>query len=275
MMRWAIYLRDGRTLYLLRELAHAAGRAFLVTLFACSIASNSASAAEPSSTTRYRLIEGRGNSACEDFLRNLNAFPPQEPPLVCQLKIHPSRREFSLPGWQEMDIRGNLPLIYEAERLLVRFTPTGSTPPPFSAWRAKYETRLASGDVQPRLRRLRVDLNGSGAETLISYEPVRDECQAELKKYQLTDGPGGHVFVLRQDSKQLQSFGGLHGTEERTEVLLYQKKVPYFVTAGPDGVVSRGSTREVWSVGIHPVDPKLTPDGRYRVRHLCTFHTDR
>ena len=87
-------------------------------------------------------------------------------------------------------------------------------------------------------------------------------------------GPGGHMFVLRASTQKLEPFGGLHGTEESTDVLLY-KKSPYFLDAGFDIERLLNDTKKVWFVGLHPISKRRTYDDRYLIQHQCVYHIDR
>lgn len=223
--------------------------------------------ADATNKPRYRLIQGMGYTACEAFLRNLNAFPPEEPAMICEQKIHPSHPEFSLPDWEEMDVQNNLQLIYEIESKLWIFTPIGKTPEPLEEWRNKYQERLKSGKAKPRLRKFVADLNGNGIETLISYEPLADECRASLKRIQYVDGlngPGGYVFVLRTTSNKLEVLGGV-AAQLRADVWLYRNKHPYFLNAH--------ATDEEAIIGLHPVSSRQY-FGQYMIGQRCRARVD-
>jgi hypothetical protein len=89
-------------------------------------------AQERANQPRYWLEKGAGYAVCQEFLANLNAFPPEEPPLMCEQKIHPSHPEFTRPVWEEMEIEANIRLIHQAESLA--FTPIGAAPKSFEEW---------------------------------------------------------------------------------------------------------------------------------------------
>jgi hypothetical protein len=38
---------------------------------------------------------------CRAYLANLNAFPPETPPMVCEAMIHPAFPDFSKPAWRQ------------------------------------------------------------------------------------------------------------------------------------------------------------------------------
>ena len=238
-------------------------------------------AADSMDPSRYRLVEGNGYTVCEAFLKNLNAFPKDEPPMVCEQKIHPSHPEFTRPLWEEMNVQNNLKLIYQAESLMVRFTPSTTTPKPYTPqpyeeWEKKYQQRIKSGEAIPRLRKAVWDLNGNGPETLIWYDDRINQCRDDMAKYKTQyGGGGGHIFVLRSKTGVLEPFGGLLGTEGRTDVVLYRNKSVYFTNAYPDAVLGKVKNRPVWAIGVHPISPRLTGKGKYLIRHRCVYHADR
>jgi hypothetical protein len=180
-------------------------------------------AQEPPTIDRYRAVANLSYTVCAAFLRNLNALPPDEPAMVCEARLHPTHPEFSLPAWEELPIAENLPLIYETERLLWRFTPIGVEARPFEEWEQSYQERISSSEVNPRLRKTRVTMAGND-ETLISYEPVANSCQIERETTGLSNGPGSFLFVLRADTGELQTFGGTLGFQETADVLLYRAR---------------------------------------------------
>src|SRR6267142_194097 len=103
---------------------------------------------------RYRLVNGKGYSVCEAFLKNLNAFTEAEPPMLCEQKLHPSHPEFKIPKWEELNIDNNLQLVYAAESQLWEFTPIGQKPSPFDEWVKSFRARVTAGKAKPRSRKL-------------------------------------------------------------------------------------------------------------------------
>lgn len=217
------------------------------------------------STSRYQLTKGRGYSVCEAFLRNLNAFPSSEPPMVCEQKIDGSYPQFSRPGWEHLEIERNLQIAYTAELMIPMLTPAGTQPPPFTQWLDTFEKRgIAAGRVEPRLRQTRLRLADGTVETVVSYDPGGSECLAELRNRGALLGPaGGHMFIRRDDAiRPLGSFGGGAGTEFRVDLLLY-KKQPFFVSVVSDG--------PRWIMGLHPVSKVRTYDGLYILEDRCEY----
>jgi hypothetical protein len=243
---------------------------------------SAAKAQEELSEPRYWLKQGEGYPVCQDFLANLNAFPPNEPPMVCEQKIHTTHSEFTLPTWESMDVEANLPLIFDAESLLWRFTPVGTSPPDFEAWVQRYRERMISGEIRPRLRRTPLNVRENESDTLISYEPIADECSIDLAKSGVGGDPGGYLFILRKATRKLEPFAGLIGTQTRTDVWLYHAH-PYVTTSTPegevvgepqlvDGVVTN-PIRSIYSIGLHSIIQSRAPARRYHAMERCYVGT--
>jgi hypothetical protein len=232
----------------------------------------------------YWLKQGEGYPVCRDFLENVNDFPVSEPPMVCEQKIHPAHPEFAHPIWEEMDIEGNLRLIFDAESLLWRFTPIGSSPPDFAVWAEQFRADVRSGERKPRLRRMPFMVRENEPETLVSYEPFADECAVGLAESGVGGNPGGYLFVLRKATDRLEAFGGLIGTQTRTDVWQYHG-FPYVTTADPgheivgeprlvDGVLAN-ELRPIYVIGLHSISPRLAPTtGQYLATERCYVGTD-
>ena len=232
----------------------------------------SASSASSPSKPRYRIIQGKGYTVCEAFLKNLNAFPPDEPPMVCEQKIHPTHPEFSRPTWEEMDVQSNLKLIYEVEGLHWRFRSIDAKP--FEEWEKHYQERIKTGEAKPRLRKTVLDLNGSGPETLIWYEYLIGKCADDLKEFKNTStGPGGFIVVLRAATGKLEKFTGLIVSAKQTDVLLYRGRKVLFTHALSDAELLKSGYRLKWHIGLSPVAPKLYY-GEYVVPGQCGYWTD-
>jgi hypothetical protein len=207
--------------------------AMAICLLASSVPAVSP-AAEPQSSPaksagRYRLDLAKGWAACEAFLKNLNAFPASDPPMLCEQKIHPTHPEFSKPKWRDMDVQGNLRLIYDAEIQSARFTPAGNKPKPFDEWVRDYQAKIKSGAVKPILRKVVLDINGNGPETLIWYQPWPDECEINQGKG-LPGRGGAYIFVQRTQGGKVEPVVSL--SDNPHDVFIYKGR-PYFSGAGP------------------------------------------
>lgn len=237
---------------------------FVFLILTGVLAVSAAHATEAEKKPRYSLVEGNGYTVCEAFVKNLNAFPAEEPMMACEQKIHPSHPEFTRPTWEELDIQSNLKIIYEAERLLLHVE---AKPKPFEEWLANYQEQIKSGVAKPVLKRFIIDLNGSGPETLIWYERSPNRCTESWKAYQYIGGSNsnsGYLFILRSGSGLLELFGGLIGNQYRVDTIIYQGR-PFFIDVFADkysGLL----------IGLHPVANRLTHEGEYIIRRRCKTH---
>jgi len=189
-------------------------------------------------TRRYRMTAGFGYTVCEAFLKNVNAFPITEPPMVCDVKIHPQHGQFKKVEWEELPIKDYVQLAYEAE---LQLPMSRASHPSFESWSTEFLGQVDRNEIVPWLRRTRLALNERGPETLISYE--RDS--AECAKYKL--GGGGHIFVRREEPKvKLEPIKGAVGSDLGADILVYRGK-PFFYRT------TRGSGVDDWWLGLHPV----------------------
>jgi hypothetical protein len=250
-------------------------------LLPCASLSAEKTVSTAPSSGRYRLDVGKGYTVCESFLRNLNAFPATDKPMMCEQKIHPSHPEFTKPSWQGMDVQGNLRLIYDAEALSNRFSPAGSTKKPFNEWVAQYQEKIRAGSITPKLQKAVLNINGNGPETLIWYEPLPDQC-ANNQRVGLPSEAGGYIFVLRNKNGKLESIAAL--SDEPSDVFLYKGR-PYFTPlTGPDFRYfppkggRPGRTDKIWLLRFLPLvpGPSRLEDGRYGLNtDMCAYSTPR
>ncbi len=70
--------------------------ATLVSQAAEPVVKQKQEASKTATAGRYRLVNGKGYTVCEAFLKNLNAFPADEPPMVVSRKF--IQRIRSLPS---------------------------------------------------------------------------------------------------------------------------------------------------------------------------------
>jgi hypothetical protein len=205
----------------------------LVTLL-CSVAITS-HAAQP----RYKMVAGKGYGVCEAYLKHLNAFPPTEPPMICEHKINPKFKDISEPKWEELDIASNMKLVYEADiqRQLLWVNNPATTrfnnpKPDYETWRNAFEEKLKKEHLKPRLRRTTVTIHrypnvnipGNPIVTIIAYEPDLNLCQQEKANSvgYAPDGGGAHMFVLGVDpASPLIPFNGI-AAANRFQILVHR-----------------------------------------------------
>ena len=225
-----------------------------------------ADAASKPTNPRYRLITGKGYSVCEAYLKHLNAFPPNAPPMVCTHKLHPRFQNFTLPKWEELDIWSNLDIVYAAD-VFVRYTNPDVKKPTFDQWRPEFEQRVRSGENMPLLRRTRLALNDKGEEVLIAYEPDVRACESALAKGWGPNGGEAHVFVYRSEGpdRPLARITGSVGSHSRTDILIYRGK-PHFATTFSDV--------KTWWLELHAVSNILINE-QYVLPQRCGYRFDK
>jgi hypothetical protein len=210
---------------------------------------------------RYRLVNGKGTTVCEAFLKNLNAFPESDPPMACEVEVHASHPDFSLPHWESMDIQTNLKIIYAAESQMPTLNGRSGIPPlPYDAWVKAFQEGIKAGKAKPVLRKTVLALNSRGPETLISYRPVDKQCQTNFEKIHSATAPEDYIFVLRAGSESLVEKVNLNNAA----IVLFKQR-PYFFTAGDGG--------NYWGIHLSYVSPK-TPEESGSSQYFGLFRCD-
>lgn len=262
-----------------RRLVKHAYRSALLALGLFALVAN---AQQPPGSPRYRLTQGAGYPVCRALLNNFNSFPLDEPPMACEQKIHPTHREFIRPAWEELDVAANLQMVYEAEGLLKRFTPSGTTQSPREEWEAAFRERIATGAAEPRLRKTSVII-GTEPVTLISYEPIANECAVEIAEQGVAGDPGGYLFSVRPGSSELEIVSGAFA-QSRKDVLLYEGIYPYVTstTADFDVLEVRKDDGDLvrqlnptYSIGLHALGGPIVGSDRYAAQVRCYVKVDR
>jgi hypothetical protein len=213
-----------------------------------------------SETHRYRMTAGFGYTVCEAFLKNLNAFPVADPPMVCEVRIHPDHGQFKRVEWEELPIKDNLRLAYAAA---IQVSPAPSSAPSFELWSKELLALLDGKEFVPWLRKARLALNERGPETLISFQRDSQECET----HQL--GGGGHIFVLKDESRaELEPIKGAVGSDLDTDVVIYRGKPFFSFTAAKDSG---------WALSLHPVHgASSSGNGQYVIAQgRCEYQFDK
>jgi uncharacterized protein YecT (DUF1311 family) len=207
---------------------------------------------------RYRLVAGMGYSVCEAYLKHLNAFPPDAPPMICNVRPNPKFSDITQPKWEELSVEDNLSLIYAAELLLppyykwqYKYREPPKPFPSYEEWKAGFDARVKAGKISPRLYRTRLALNERGPETLIGYEPEPDLCEHNLHKYNSATGDGPHIFVLNDDPEEPLKHIGV-GSDLRASVLM-SKGRPFFAWGA-------SHNPKTWTLELYAVFSKMRSD---------------
>ncbi len=224
---------------------------------------------------RYRLVEGKGYSICEAYLKHLNAFPPETPPMVCNIRPNPKFSNITQPDWEEIDVNENIHLIYAAEMQyppfsLNRYDPDKSLPT-FDEWKPNFDARVRAGKIKPKLYRTRLAINKKGGiETLIGYAPDPDRCERDLQNYNSGKTRWAHIYVLNDDPNQpMKAIGGAYGSHKTTRILIYRNR-PFFAWGASEDF-------ETWGLGISAASPNTTfnKPKAYVLLPRCKYHFDK
>lgn len=202
--------------------------------------------------TKYRLVEGMGYTVCEAFLRNLNSFPPSDPPMICRQKLRPGDSTFTELAWENLDVERNLHLVYAAESLLPTYTRAGRSPPTYDEWLKNFRERIQKSGINPRLSRALVGLADRRVETVIGYEPEPGACERLLKKRGIAAvSDGKHMFVLTSNEETpLQEIAGASWLPR--QVLVYQGR-GFLLGSGNDYEHRGTESLHVWNIRLGPV----------------------
>lgn len=176
----------------------------------------------------YKLIVGKGYTVCEAYLRNLQAFGPDERDPLCDPRPHPSLKEFSEPAWEPMDVSRNLELVYQAEMSWGIYRAHPERQPPYEQWRQEFEAKIKSGEIHPKLKRARIEFIKGKPETVMAYARNNDRCEAEVAEQGYSDSMGFHWFSYDEESQKVvpdNSFAGINFAG----AILLRKGRPYIV----------------------------------------------
>ncbi|MDD2893426.1 MAG: hypothetical protein PHF20_05810 [Halothiobacillaceae bacterium] len=136
---------------------------------------------------RFTVTQGKGWTVCESYARYLNAQPESTPLPLCHIPRYPDFPNLKEPDWEVLDIRSNLALVYELEKLT---SPSYHDRPvdTFNHWKVVFEQQIKEGIASPRLRRSQLKLLSDGpVETILAYEPDKDKCDRDMRRQGYAD----------------------------------------------------------------------------------------
>jgi hypothetical protein len=197
---------------------------------------------------------GRGYSMCEALYQALNRIPNEEPLPLCGAPFPKGAAGFSMPQSTLVPVREHLEEIYEVEMYLT--VPSGKwgsyfpreywlqgrnledprpwRPVPLEVWRKDFESRLSSGQFEPRLSYLDIEVDGLGAQRLVKYDTApansNSACLLSARANQFRT-IGSHVFM--SDRRPGAPIRRIVGASLEGEVVLYRGKPVLFVGSGP------------------------------------------
>lgn len=228
-------------------------------------------AADKSDKGKYRLVNGKGYTVCEAFLKNLNAFPDNEPPMVCEQKIHPTHPEFSKPQWEEMDVQSNLNIVHAAEiQIKALYGRQEVEKPPFDKWLELFLSRIKSGEAKPRLMKATMALNVRGPETLIAYRPLDGECASNVASDKGLSGFGAGYFIFALRSEAGMMLEPVPADLLSRSILSYRGS-PFFIRAS-------SAKSESWGIRLYAVSSATPEQSRmngYFLQQRCEFQVSK
>ncbi|MEW6120353.1 MAG: hypothetical protein AB1593_09720 [Pseudomonadota bacterium] len=214
---------------------------------------------------------GKGYTVCEKYLKYLNQSLPKL--AACGIPIPP---KFKKPDWEELDVKSNLQLAYEANG--ADFIDSSLVQKPdFETWKKEILEEIAAGKIVPRMRKARITPTSKGEVTILGYTRDSEGCEKanrsvsdndDQMKYELVANTSGYVYYILTEQGSLLSIEGNYGgvSTGLYELLLYAGK-PYFVRGG-----GRLPPREIYAVdqsaSIYDPDPE-----NLRADLLCQFET--
>jgi len=151
--------------------------------------------AEPVKGSDGKAIQKLIPPVCRALEANLNEFCDQ-PPMVCELKIHPRHaRELSLPKWEPVDLDGSVSLLEE----LIRAPWKNSVDPTAGGriWEdARPDIEGAFNEGRLRVSTARLDLYQTGIKAK-TYRYDLGDCRQKNKYLELTNEGGAWEVRLR------------------------------------------------------------------------------
>lgn len=243
-------------------------------------------------TPRYRITLGKGTSVCEAYLKHLNAFPREEPAMLCERKLNPAFSNFRKPEWEEIDVWEHLDWVYEIDYLLkfpnhpnedyYGYTLEGKKTLSFENWRKDYEARTQAAGIKPRLYRATLPMEiwseppvdkpwpalVTQQRVWLAYDKGFDRC-IDFKKEELALAAGGlfNVFVLDELDKRVDFQRFLvnwPGSVHRVDLFVYRNKTYFTYVIGNDP-----PSRKIGTLFIARPKPPFGPEKAYHFEDTC------
>lgn len=138
---------------------------------------------EGSATGHYTLVDGFNHLVCRDLTDNLNRHP-EWPPLACGMRVDNISSKFSMPVWESLEVRANLPLFRQASK--DSSSPAADRVLGPSAERF-FQEQLTAGHV--KIERTRIDINKDGRKETLYRLTVRSCDPADPNDFNFGNGP--------------------------------------------------------------------------------------
>lgn len=167
---------------------------------------------------------GKGYAVCETYLKYLNTLTDMP---KCEAPIPPG---FKRPEWEEMNVRNNIRLAYQAEAIYFAGWGVGKyIQPDFEIWQQQFLDEIRVGKIAPQMRKVRVQPFGAKAIILLAYTRDQAGCTSEAYRQNSRWAGNGYAhFLLTGDAEAPLRPIADRVSRAQSELLLYTGK-PYFV----------------------------------------------
>ncbi len=264
----------------------------LLVLIVLPLAQTCAASNDPSSVPRYRIVLGNGTGVCDAYLKHLNAFPPEEPAMLCERKINPAFSDFKKPEWEEIDPWQHLDWVYEIDYLLnfpnhtnedyYGYRLEGKKALSFEDWREDYEQRTRGSGIKPRLYRASLPMEfwqeppvkkpwpalTTQPRVWLAYDQGFDRCiDAKSEKHALVSGGLYNAFVLDESAQKVDFQRFLvawPSSKNKVDLLVYRGRT-YFTYVSGDSADQRKQA----TISIARPKPSFGPEKGYSLENTC------
>lgn len=209
---------------------------------------------------------GKGYQVCEDYLKDLNAMPPDRKQNACVVWRDPIRKDFTLPDWESLDVLEHLDWIYEMEKKTLRWA-ANPPPPSFETWHIHFEERIRRGEIKPTLKRTSLELlQGKGPVTVLAFnegDPDHSGCNGE-QPIEAGANMGGDYFYWFNE-RYTQPIIEINGLDLPHFLIIY-KGHPFFLSQ--DASLAEWN---IWIDALYPFFSTSNDIATYAVGKRCEY----
>ena len=151
----------------------------------------------------YSLNADGLGDVCKDYVKNLNYFK-DEPPMVCERKLHAEMTDFSRPDWKMLDIKKHAYLAYEISDLRARrqalHMKEGSLDKLIDDNRIRTQQWISGGVLLMQLSYF--DFDGIGEKNWVlkwEFKVGPEDCKSEMAYMQQGTGT---LFILQKKNEK-------------------------------------------------------------------------
>lgn len=183
---------------------------------------------------QYELIKGKSDNEidsddckfCMAYLENLNSFPPETPPMVCEAKINPAFPDFNKPNWRKWsraEMWDRRELIKNIEQSISDMHPSGDDINDDKFY-AELENNLDDNKNISSISEAMVQRDDGELAPFIKYEFY--DCDPLSDDY---EEPAGRIFLILNEYRDniigVESGANMSQTPfRRPDLILYQGK---------------------------------------------------